>query len=77
MRIVGGSLKGRQVELKAASARPTSEKVREALFSILYDRIGDAACLDLFAGSGCIGCGRCFYSCPEPGAITIVEEVEE
>jgi len=30
-----------------------------------------------YAGSGCIGCGGCFYSCPEPGAITIVEEVEE
>ena len=26
---------------------------------------------------GCIGCGGCFYSCPEPGAITIVEIVEE
>lgn len=22
---------------------------------------------------GCIGCGSCFYSCPEPGAITIIE----
>ena len=30
-----------------------------------------------YAGSGCIGCGGCFYSCPEPGAITIGEEVEE
>ena len=26
---------------------------------------------------GCIGCGGCFYSCPEPGAITIVEEIDE
>ena len=24
----------------------------------------------------CIGCGSCFYQCPEPGAITIYEEVE-
>ena len=30
-----------------------------------------------YVGSGCIGCGGCFYSCPEPGAITIVEEIEE
>ncbi len=30
-----------------------------------------------YIGSGCIGCGGCFYSCPEPGAITIVEEIEE
>ncbi len=26
-----------------------------------------------FAGEGCIGCGACYYCCPEPGAITIVE----
>ncbi len=31
----------------------------------------------VYAGSGCIGCGGCFYSCPEPGAITIVEEVQD
>lgn len=55
MRIVGGRFKGRQVPLKAEFARPTSDKVREALFSILYDRIEDARCLDLFTGSGCIG----------------------
>ena len=30
-----------------------------------------------YTGSGCIGCGGCFYSCPEPGAITIVEIVPE
>lgn len=25
----------------------------------------------------CIGCGICFYTCPEPGAITIYQEVSE
>lgn len=30
-----------------------------------------------YAGNGCIGCGGCFYSCPEPGAITIIEEYED
>ncbi len=24
-----------------------------------------------YTGSGCTGCGFCFYTCPEPGAITI------
>ncbi len=24
-----------------------------------------------YAGSGCTGCGVCFYVCPEPGAITV------
>lgn len=31
----------------------------------------------IYKGEGCIGCGGCFYTCPEPGAITIVELVEE
>ena len=26
---------------------------------------------------GCIGCGACYYSCPEPGAIKIVEITED
>ena len=30
-----------------------------------------------YSGEGCIGCGACFYTCPEPGAITIVEIVED
>lgn len=25
-----------------------------------------------YKGAGCIGCGSCFYTCPEPGAITII-----
>ncbi|MCL2347738.1 MAG: 4Fe-4S dicluster domain-containing protein [Planctomycetaceae bacterium] len=27
----------------------------------------------VYAGEGCIGCGTCFYVCPEPGAITVVK----
>ena len=30
-----------------------------------------------YTGVGCIGCGACFYSCPEPGAVTVLEETEE
>jgi NAD-dependent dihydropyrimidine dehydrogenase PreA subunit len=29
-----------------------------------------------YIGEGCIGCGACFYTCPEPGAITIYVEDE-
>ena len=29
-----------------------------------------------YCGEGCIGCGACFYTCPEPGAITVYE-IEE
>ena len=30
-----------------------------------------------YAGEGCIGCGACYYTCPEPGAITIYEITED
>ncbi len=29
------------------------------------------------AGKDCIGCGCCFYTCPEPGAITVYEIIDE
>ena len=40
---------------KGAGIRPTSNKVREALFNILGDKVPGAAVLDLFAGSGSLG----------------------
>ncbi|MBX3162352.1 MAG: 16S rRNA (guanine(966)-N(2))-methyltransferase RsmD [Deltaproteobacteria bacterium] len=58
MRIVGGDLGGRVLRAPhGAATRPTSEKVREALFQILAHRIDLAGVrvLDLFAGSGALG----------------------
>ncbi len=59
MRIVGGSHSGRVLRAPAGAAtRPTSEKVREALFNILFHRLGSIEgdqVLDLFAGSGALG----------------------
>ena len=40
---------------RAAARRPTSDRVREALFSILGERVDGARVLDLFAGSGALG----------------------
>lgn len=55
MRIVGGNLGGRVLRAPAGAAtRPTSEKVREAIFNILPDVEGGQV-LDLFAGSGALG----------------------
>lgn len=55
MRIVGGHLGGRVLRAPPGRAtRPTSEKVREAVFAILGDVEG-ASVLDLFAGSGALG----------------------
>ncbi len=55
VRITGGFFKGRQIAVSSrALLRPTQERVREALFSMLADRIQDCAFLDLFAGSGVV-----------------------
>lgn len=57
LRIVAGSLKGRRIAAPDGGVvRPTSEKVREALFDILADRVQGARVLDAFAGSGAVGC---------------------
>ena len=55
MRIVGGARKGARIFApKGASTRPTSDRVREAIFAILGSVEG-AHVLDLFAGSGALG----------------------
>ncbi len=56
MRVTGGT--GRGIRLKAPSGlrvRPTSDKVKQALFNILGEKVQGAAFLDLFAGAGGIG----------------------
>jgi 16S rRNA (guanine966-N2)-methyltransferase len=56
VRIIAGEFKGRVIEEpKDTRVRPTTEKVREAWFSILGERIAGASVLDLFAGSGALG----------------------
>ncbi len=55
MRIVGGTLGGRVIRAPGGAAtRPTSEKVRQAIFNILPG-LENAYVLDLFAGSGALG----------------------
>jgi 16S rRNA (guanine(966)-N(2))-methyltransferase RsmD len=56
VRIVAGRFGGRRLRAPAGRAtRPTSDRVREALFSILGERVVDSQVLDLFAGSGALG----------------------
>jgi 16S rRNA (guanine966-N2)-methyltransferase len=59
MRITGGQLVRRRFLLPAmvdeGSVRPTPDRVREAIFSMLAPYINDAKILDLFAGSGAHG----------------------
>ncbi len=56
MRIVSGAWGGRRLQAPPGDAtRPTSDRVREALFSVLGARVEGARVLDLFAGSGALG----------------------
>jgi len=56
MRIIGGTLRGRQLRTaKRLEIRPTSDYLKEVLFDVLQSRMKDARFLDLFAGSGNVG----------------------
>lgn len=58
MRVVAGELRGRHIEAPAGDVtRPTTDKVREAVFNALgsLDVLDGAVVVDLFAGSGALG----------------------
>ncbi|HKX91416.1 MAG TPA: 16S rRNA (guanine(966)-N(2))-methyltransferase RsmD [Sphingomicrobium sp.] len=59
MRIIAGEWRGRAIEAPpGADTRPTADRVRETLFSMLASRLGtfdDLRVADLFAGSGALG----------------------
>lgn len=56
MRVIAGRWGGRRLQAPpGAATRPTSDRVREALFSVLGERVAGARVLDLFAGSGALG----------------------
>ncbi|MCF8551069.1 MAG: RsmD family RNA methyltransferase [Candidatus Nanopelagicales bacterium] len=61
-RIIGGSLRGQRLSVPARVTRPTSDRIREALFSSLESWLitqgltwGEIDVVDLFAGSGAVG----------------------
>lgn len=59
MRIIAGAFRGRLLEAPSGQrTRPTADRVRESLFSMLVSRLGtfeDVRVADLFAGSGALG----------------------
>lgn len=55
VRVIAGRLRGRRLgTARGRGVRPTADRVREALFSILGDAVADARVLDLFAGTGAL-----------------------
>jgi 16S rRNA (guanine966-N2)-methyltransferase len=60
MRIISGTARGRRLAAPARTRakpliRPTADRAREALFSIIGPAVADAKVLDLFAGTGALG----------------------
>ena len=56
MRVISGTCKGRKlVEIHGHRIRPTSDRIREAVFNILGQKVSKARVLELFAGTGALG----------------------
>lgn len=56
MRVIAGSVKGRSLKApKGMQTRPTTDRVKEAIFSIIHPYIIDSVILDLFSGTGNLG----------------------
>ena len=84
MRVVGGALKGRRLaSFKGSAIRPTSDKVREAVFNLLASRFPDGfeRVLDLFAGTGAMGieavsrgAAQAVFVEHDAGAVSVIEK---
>lgn len=56
MRIISGIARGTKLyTLEGENTRPTLDRVKEPLFSIIQNQIKNSVVLDLFAGSGALG----------------------
>lgn len=67
MRIITGSAGGLPLEVPKTVTRPTQDRVRQAIFSMLGEVVEGARVLDLFAGSGALG-----LECLSRGALSAV-----
>ena len=82
LRIITGSAKGKKIiTLEGEATRPTSERIKEAVFSSIQFDIENRVVLDLFAGSGQLGlealsrgASRCMFVDSEREAIEIVKK---
>jgi 16S rRNA (guanine(966)-N(2))-methyltransferase RsmD len=69
VRIITGEYRGRKLETPTGyDVRPTTDKVKEAIFNLLMHDLADAVCVDLFAGTGNLGlealsrgASRCYF----------------
>ena len=82
MRIIAGKWRGRILRApRGLAVRPTSDRVREAVFNLLGEAVAGAAVLDMFAGSGALGlealsrgAGRAVFVEPDPVAFAVLRK---
>ena len=82
LRVISGILKGRIIKgYDIDGTRPTMDRVKESIFSIIQNYIDESVCLDLFAGSGnlgieCIsnGANKCYFVDNNKIAINTIKE---
>jgi len=55
LRIIAGDAKRKLLKVPPAVSRPTTDRVRENIFNLIYDLVQESKVLDLFAGSGAMG----------------------
>jgi 16S rRNA (guanine(966)-N(2))-methyltransferase RsmD len=81
MRIIAGHLKGRKLEtLKGNDVRPTGDKVKEAIFSMIDGYLEGSVVIDLFSGTGNLGLEAisrgaelCYFGDNKPESIRIIK----
>lgn len=82
MRVITGTAKGRKLRTpKGMETRPTADRVKEALFNMLGNRVLNAVFLDLFAGTGSVGiealsrgAAQAIFVEIDPGAFRVLQD---
>lgn len=82
MRVIAGKNKGRKLKSPPTNeVRPTTDKIKGAIFNILQFYDGDGVVLDLFAGSGGVGleflsrgASKCYFNDKSRKSLNIVKE---
>lgn len=81
MRVITGSCRGKKLKvLEGLDTRPTTDMVKEAIFSIIQFDVPGASVLDLFAGSGQLGiealsrdAAHCVFVDKNPSAVAVIK----
>lgn len=82
MRVITGSCRGKKLKtLESLDTRPTSDMVKEAVFSVIQFDVPGSSVLDLFAGSGQLGiealsrgASHCVFVDKNPAAAAVIKE---